>query len=738
MDARADALVANLTDDELSWLLLDNVGKGIERIGWPALHGVARDGVATSFPQIIGVASSLNRSLWTAVGDATSTEGRGKNNELTGQLYQGLTFWAPNVNIFRDPRWGRGQETPGEDPTVNSEYAAAFVQGMQGTHPKYLKVSACLKHFAAYSEETSRDSFAANVTAQDMEPPPRHSLTPGRSRAFSSLRTLQDTYLPAFQSGVEKGNASGIMCSYNAETFGYGIDGKGSQGGAIPSCANKGLLNDLARGTWGFDGYVTSDCAGVQDVEQQHHYTSGPDDTARAVLTAGMDTNCGGFMMPSVTLPLLRDTSTGGRALVTDAAKHLFKVQLRLGFADPPSLVPWAQYGQEKVNTAAHQALALEAAEQSFVLLKNTRGTLPLKPSKSLKVLVSGRSAKATTNMQGNYFGTAPFLVSPVDGLAKHAQVVYDDGSDASSAAAKVAGVDAVVLVVGLNSEGQQPSDEAEGLDRSTLKLPSSWGGDQDALIAAVSAAATQAPTPTPVVLCIMSGGPVDVSAAINSTGVGGIMWVGYPGQSGGDAMARAIFGLSNRFGKLTQTWYPEAFLEQASLFQFGMRPDAATGYPGRSHRFYEGPALFKFGDGLSYTTFERRASLSRGTLAARHVLAHVGPSKRLSEMATGSAAVLARAMVVVTNTGGREGDDVVLLFAAPPGAGTNGRPRQVLVGFERVRLASGGAATVTLPVHPRHLTLVRSDGSAHVPVGDWVFWANDGRESASLLSVQK
>jgi len=205
-----------------------------------ALHGIARDGLATSFPQTCGVGASGNRTLWKEIATAISTEGRGKNNGLKGNRYGGLTFWAPNINIVRDPRWGRGEETPGEDPTINGDYAEQFVTGMQGDQSTgFLKVSACLKHYAAYSEETGRMGFAANVTSQDME----------------------DSCLPAFQAGVERGNASGLMCSCTAVNYGVGIYGSGAQYGAIPSCANKGLLTDLLRGKWGFDGYVTSDSA---------------------------------------------------------------------------------------------------------------------------------------------------------------------------------------------------------------------------------------------------------------------------------------------------------------------------------------------------------------------------------------------------------------------------------------------------------------------------------------------
>ena len=249
LDTRVDALVKALTDDEKSGLFL-NGAQAVPRLGIPkynwwseALHGVARDGVATSFPQIIGVASSFNNSLFEALGVLTGTEARGKNNGRgfgDGAMYHGLTMWAPNINIFRDPRWGRGQETPGEDPTFNAAWAQYYVGGMQGDEQKngYLRASACLKHYAAYSEEQGRNSFPAVVNAQDMT----------------------DTYLPAFQAGVQKGKASGLMCSYNAETYGNGIYGPGTadQHGAIPSCANKGLLNDLVRDKWGFNGYITS------------------------------------------------------------------------------------------------------------------------------------------------------------------------------------------------------------------------------------------------------------------------------------------------------------------------------------------------------------------------------------------------------------------------------------------------------------------------------------------------
>jgi len=710
LDDRVDAIVANLTAEEKSALFRNQVGS-IDRIGWPrynwwseALHGVARDGLGTSFPQIIGVASSLNRTLWHQLGQLTSTEGRGKNNGLRGSIYQGLTFWAPNVNIFRDPRWGRGQETPGEDPKINGDYAVAYVTGLQGDDATYLKTSACLKHYAAYSEEQGRNSFAAVVTKQDME----------------------DTYLPAFEAGVTRGGASSIMCSYNAETYGYGIYGNGTQEGAIPSCANKGILNDLARDKWGFDGYITSDCGAVGNVQNQHHYTRTADETARATLTAGMDTDCGGFLTEKVMMPLINDKSSGGSDLVDTALKNLFRVQFRLGFADPPALVPWSAYGTDQVDTQPHRELAREAADQSLVLLKND-GSLPFghelgAPSGTeFSMLVAGRNAKATGNMQGNYFGDAPFLRSPVDGLSKYGSIIFHDGKDVAAVVQDVAGVNAVVLVVGLTSEAVPNHDEAEGQDRSSLRLPST-DGDQEALIEQVGAAAGG----KPVILVVMGGGPVDISAAKENPAISAIIWCGYPGQSGGDAIADAIFGITNRFGKLTQTWYPESFVSQVGLTDMGMRPNAETGNPGRSYRFYTGPTVFSFGDGLSYTTFEHSVTMT-------HLLTAADVDEDLSRKPLQKdARVVSRAQVGVTNTGGRDGDAVVMLFVSPPAdLQSKGAPSKSLVGFDRISLASGDSHTLSFDLTSLDLSFAGEDGERLSAEGDWRVFVG-GEESIS------
>jgi beta-glucosidase-like glycosyl hydrolase len=727
IETRVAALVSNLTDEEKAGLFV-NSASAVKRINWPgynwwseALHGIARDGLGTSFPQICGIGATYNKTLFHSMGEVVSTEARGKNNALDGKLYHGLTLWAPNVNIFRDPRWGRGQETPGEDPTLTSDYAHQYVSGLQGDDKKYLKSSSCIKHYAAYSEETGRNSFPAVVTSQDME----------------------DTYLPAFQSGVENGKASGIMCSYNAETYGNGVYGNGTQGGAIPSCANKGILNDLARDKWGFDGYITSDCGAVSNVQNQHHYTNTTDQTVTAVLSAGMDTDCGGFMSGKVMGELIKDKKIDPK-LITTALSNLFRVQIRLGFLDPREMVPWAGYGPEVVNTPANQALAKEAADQSLVLLKNAKvgksmlSTLPFKNGKTMKLAVIGRNANATNNMQGNYFGTAPYLVSPWLGLkaATDTEPTYADGSDVAAASALAKDADAVVLVVGLTSEGVPHNDEAEGHDRTSLIMPNK----QDALVSAVAAAAGG----KPVILIVMGGGPVDVSAAKANPAIGAIIWCGYPGQSGGTSIADALMGNTNRFGKLSLTWYPEEFTKQVKASDMGMRPNKATGNPGRTYRFYTGTPVFKFGEGMTYTNFDTSLALRKLTADelpdnATDVRTLVEEEAAITQSLTHiSASKVVDATVTVTNSGDMAGDHVALLFASAPAgiAGQDGNPIQSLVAYERVTLQPGETTTVSLDVTTRALTLIDEYGEGFTAGGEWKFWLGVQSDATDAMSA--
>jgi len=431
--------------------------------------------------------------------------------------------------------------------------------------------------------------------------------------AVISQQELEDTYYPPFVSCSNRGNASGIMFSYKsvngicyphfpslstlmlhcgvditwqlppqADRHEHVIDclqhirarklllspdcrlrytkyrGHTPHPG-VPSCASKELLTDNLREKWGFNGYITSDCGAVNDVLNSPHYSRGPDGTAHAVLAAGMDNDCGGFLGTHFQKAIT--SGAVSNATYTTALKNMFRVQMRLGMFDPDSIQPYRQYTSEKIDTAAHRQLALEAARQSVVLLKNDTKALPLKKGVVKTIALVGPNADATTTMQRNYHGGAPYLISPLRGLGNYTAVNYVKGwsiagSDTigiAAATAAAAAADATVVIIGLDG-----SQEGEGHDRTNITVP----GVQNQLVAAVAAAANG-----PVVLVVMSGGIVDISTAKVNPNVAAIFSVGYPGQSGGQAIAEAICGDINPSGKLTQTWYPAKYISRCSMF---------------------------------------------------------------------------------------------------------------------------------------------------------------------------
>lgn len=704
MDERVNALISNLTLQEKSVLFVNGAG-GVDRIHWPkyqwwseALHGVARDGMATSWPQIIGIGSTFNKTLMKALGVMTSIEARAKNNG------NGKTYWAPNVNIFRDPRWGRGQETPGEDPTLNGEYAKAFVSGMQGDDPKYIRASSCLKHYAAYSQEADRNSVGIVVNAQDMI----------------------DTYLPAFQKGVQEGKASGIMCSYNAETYGTGIYGNNTwqknQHGAIPSCANKYLMNDLARKKWGFNGYITSDCGAVSNVENNHKYTNTSEETVLATLKAGMDIDCGHFMKSDVMVKVVQDKGVD-ESVLDDALRHLFSVQMRLGMLDPLEYVPYSGIPSSEVNTKAHQQLAKDAADMSLVLLRNKNKVLPLNAKTLKSVVVIGPNGNATKTMQGNYYGTAPFLISPLMGIQNRTQAsvsfvagcasVSDQCADIPQAVKAAQNADVVILVVGIDQ-----SQESEGRDRKSLLLP----GKQDLLIESVTNATGGKKV---VVLVVMSGGPIDISAHLDA--VDAVMWCGYPGQAGGAAIADAIFGNTNRFGKLSQTWYPQNFTNQVRMDNYEMRPNTTAGTPGRG-RFYTGPTVFKFGEGLSYSQFKTQIDISKKKISLQTAQKQLSASLHTPQ----TASIILTVTVTVQNIGQRDGEEIILLFAEPPSAGIDNRPLRNLLAFERLFIAKDDHYLHIFKLTSHHFSLVNDEAEKAIVGGQWRLFVGLADENAS------
>ncbi|XP_010676949.2 probable beta-D-xylosidase 7 [Beta vulgaris subsp. vulgaris] len=705
---RAKDLVARLTFDEKVFQLV-NTAPAIPRLGIPAyqwwseaLHGVAAVGRgvsfsgtirnATSFPQVILTAASFDAHLWYRIGQAIGREARALYNE--GQA-KGMTFWAPNINIFRDPRWGRGQETPGEDPWVAGKYAMQFVRGLQGDSfeggqmPGHLQASACCKHFTAYDLDRwngfTRYRFDAQVTAQDMA----------------------DTYQPPFESCIHQGRASGIMCAYNR------VNG-------VPNCADYNLLTRTAREKWSFDGYITSDCDAVSLIHQAQGFAESPEDAVGDVLKAGMDLNCGSYL-----LNYTKSAVEQGKVVeaeVDRALENLFAVRMRLGlFNGNPKDLQYGSLGPADVCTQESKALALEAARQGIVLLKNKDKLLPLPKEQTFSLAVIGPNADAALTLLGNYRGRPCNSISPLQALQSYVEnTIYHPGCEnvacsfaSIEEASNIAeAADYVVLIMGLDT-----TQETEGLDRLNLVLP----GEQHNLIQQVARVAKR-----PVVLVLLCGGPVDVTFAKIDANIGGIIWAGYPGQAGGVALAEIIFGDYNPGGKLPMTWYPQQFVE-VPMTDMRMRADPSSGYPGRTYKFYQGSTVFEFGDGLSYTSYHynfitvtpntqylnlvgtiKVVEYSYSTKYAIVLDKDSGPCSTMKFIAT----------IGVTNEGDVAGKHPVLLYARKENA-INGSPIKKLVGFESVYLNAGEQTEIQFELNPcKHLSRADQDGVMVVEEG--------------------
>ena len=550
---------------EIKWL-------GIPAYNWwnEALHGVARAGVATVFPQAIGMAASFDRSLLRQAGEIVATEGRAKYNEQSRQgdrgLYKGLTFWAPNVNIFRDPRWGRGQETYGEDPFLTGELAVCYIQGIQGDGRR-LKAAACAKHFAVHSgPETGRHSFDAVVSEKD----------------------LAETYLPAFRACVEKGKVEGVMGAYNR------ING-------VPACGNARLIQAVLRGEWKFDGYVVSDCGAIEDFHTGHKVTANAEESAAMAVKNGCDLNCGEmyqFLLAACRKGLVQESA------IDEAVRHVMMTRMRLGMFDRETEYDSIDYSEN--DTEAHHQVARRAAEESVVLLKND-GLLPLGKERIQSVAVIGPNADSREILKGNYNGTASVSYTILEGiqreLAGSARVYYSEGCDLvrdqvealaepddriSEAVAAARRSDVVFLCLGLNAtlEGEEgdAANSYAGADRKDLGLPD----PQCRLLKAVCE------TGTPVVLLVASGGAVSLPYAQEHCAA--ILHVWYPGQMGGIAVADILFGNTVPSGKLPVTFYRD-IADLPPFEDYSMK--------GRTYRYLTAEPLYPFGYGLSYAEFE-------------------------------------------------------------------------------------------------------------------------------------
>ncbi|KAG8161047.1 hypothetical protein KVR01_009311 [Diaporthe batatas] len=585
---RAKALVAILTTAEKINATV-STSPGVPRLGLPpyewwneALHGVAKSpGVsfnpdsgsefqyATSFPQPITLGAAFDDALVHAVAEIISTEARAFSN--AGRA--GLDFWTPNINPFRDPRWGRGQETPGEDPFHLSSYVRALIDGLEGTGDsvgnkdgKYKKVVSTCKHFAGYDLESwngnFRYQFDASISTQDMV----------------------EYYLPPFQACARDAKVGAFMCSYNA------VNG-------VPTCADDWLLNDVLRDHWNWTGgsddgfWVTSDCDAIQNVFLPHRWATSREGAAAASLKAGTDLNCGTYyshhLQGAYDQGLINDTD------LDTAVTRLYGSLVKLGYFDPAESQPYRSLGWENVNTPEAQQLAYTAAVSGTVLLKNNN-TLPL-GLEGKKVAVIGNWANATAQLQGNYLGVAPYLRSPLYAakqLLGNDSVFYSSGPsngdpttnkwvsiwDAASAAD-------VILYFG----GIDENVESEGSDRVSI----SWTGPQLDTIGELA----------------LMGSPC--SPITENSGVGAVLWGGYPGQDGGVALLDVITGKQSPAGRLPTTQYPASYISAVPMTDMALRPDAGSNFPGRTYRWYGGDAVFGFGYGLHYTTFDADMSLT-------------------------------------------------------------------------------------------------------------------------------
>ena len=680
----AEELVGRMTVEERAGQLRFDA-PAIERLGVPAcnwwnegLHGVARGGTATVFPQAIGLAAMFDDELQRQIGDAVSTEARAKYNALSAEgdrdIYHGLTLWSPNINIFRDPRWGRGHETYGEDPFLTARLGVAFVRGLQGSG-ETLKTAACAKHFAVHSgPEALRHSFNALASEKDME----------------------ETYLPAFRALVREAKVEAVMGAYNRTN-------------GEPCCAHPALMKKL-RGDWGFEGHFVSDCWAIRDFHESHRITAQPTESVTRALKAGCDLNCGctyQHVLNAYAQGMISEED------ITRSAVRLFTTRFLLGMlggeGSEYDAIPYSS-----IECPEHLALARRAARESCVLLKNG-GLLPLNPAKCGTIGVIGPNADSRSALIGNYHGTASRYVTVLEGIqdlcAGANRVLYSQGCDLSldrveplaqandrlaEAVAVAKNSDTVILVLGLDEtlegeEGDTGNSYHSG-DKEDLLLP----GSQRILLHRV----LELGKPTAVIL--MAGSAIDLSEAQEKADAVLLTW--YPGAQGGRAVAELLFGKASPSGKLPVTFYRnEALAEMPDFTDYSMR--------NRSYRYYRGEPLYSFGYGLSYG---RCAVL--GCEASRE-----------------------RVEVRVKNESGFDTEEVLQLYCKDE-ASPLAPPNPVLCGFRRIRLAAGEEAVFTLVPDPNAFTVVDETGARIPGSGSWTLYAGFGQPDArtEALSGQK
>jgi beta-glucosidase len=661
LETRVKDLVSRMTLEEKIGQMV-YTAPAIPRLGIPeynwwneALHGVGRSGVATIFPQAIGLAATFNDSLAFLESSAISDEARAMYNVAVKKDYRmkygGLTFWTPNINIFRDPRWGRGQETYGEDPFLTSRMGVAFVRGLQGNDPKYLKVAACAKHYAVHSgPERLRHEFNAQA----------------------SMKDLWETYLPAFHALVDA-HVEAVMCAYNSTN-------------GEPCCGNTYLLQDVLRKEWGFKGHILSDCWALVDIYQGHHATANATEAAALALKRGVSLDCGN------TYPSLVDAVKQG--LVTEkqidsSISILFRTRFKLGMFDPAGNNPYNNIPESVINSPEHRALSRKVASQSIVLLKNN-GALPLKTDLK-KYFITGPNAANVDALLGNYYGINNNLVTIMEGCAAQiqpgSQMQYRPGAlldrdninpiDWTTDEARNS--DATIVVLGINGllegeEGESIASPSFG-DRLDYNIPKN---QVDFL------RKMKKDNNKPVIAVITSGSPMNLEEVHELADAVLLVW--YPGEEGGNAVADVIFGKISPSGKLPVT-FPKSLSQLPPYEDYSMK--------GRTYRYMTSEPLYPFGFGLSYTKFTySNLQLSKATVKKNEPV---------------------EATVTVTNAGQTAGDEVVQLYLTCEATGIT-TPLYSLKGFKRITLAPGATEQVHFTITPDMLKVINDKGESLLP----------------------
>lgn len=667
---RAEKLVAQMTLEEKVEQTL-NWAPAIERLGikaynwWnEALHGVARAGVATVFPQSIGLAATFDEDFIEEVADAISTEGRAKFNMQQASddtdIYKGLTFWSPNVNIFRDPRWGRGHETFGEDPYLTSRLGVRFIEGLQGHDETYLKAAACAKHFAVHSgPEDIRHSFDAVADKQDM----------------------YETYLPAFKACVQEAGVEAVMGAYNRTN-------------GEPCCGSKTLLKDILRDEWGFKGHVVSDCWAIKDFHEGHHVTDTPVESVSMAMNNGCDLNCGNlfhYLKQAVEEGMVKESR------LDEALVNLFTTRMKLGVFDEKGKNPFDEIPYSVVDSKPMQELNRKAAEKCVVLLKNEGNLLPLDKKAIKTVGVIGPNANNRRALVGNYEGTASRYWTILEGIQEYlgedVRVMVSEGCHLchpktqnlgieNDRISEVKGVcaesDVVIACMGLDSglegeEGDEGNEFASG-DKPNLNLP----GLQEEILEAIYASGK------PVILILLSGSALAVNWADEH--IPAIIQGWYPGAQGGRAIADILFGEKNPEGKLPVTFYRSTD-ELPAFTDYSMK--------GRTYRYMTGEPLYPFGYGLSYTEFAYSDAA-------------------VSDTRVGEDGVTVTA--TVTNSGKMAGGETVQVYVKVCREGT---PNAQLKGIRKLHLAAGESTQVSIHLPKEAFGLFDEEGILQIVPGE-------------------